>query len=67
MLNNGNYDGLARPLKEELEKFRKLTSDSKLSKNFEQLLDTSDKEINGEVKKWEDINFKNNMIISALS
>jgi len=67
IMMNENNNGLARTLKEELEKFRKLTADSKLSKNFEQLLDTSDKEINGEVRTWEEINFRNNMIIATMA
>lgn len=73
MLGNGkDIKGLATPLKEELIKFRtnalaSSASDPNVSKEIEKLLDTSTKTINGDIKSWEELYFRSNMLISSLA
>ncbi len=73
LLGNGNdIRGLAPTLKEELIKFRTTameaaSSNINLAKGIEKLLDTSDKQVNEEKRNWEEINFRNNMLISTLA
>jgi hypothetical protein len=70
LLGNGEGNKELMALKAELETFRKnaveIVSNKEHAKYIENLLDTSDKERNGEKMSWEEMNFRNNLIISAL-
>lgn len=57
------------PLKTELTHFKKLSAIATpaLSDNIENLLDTSDKNINGETKNWEESNFRDRPLINTIS
>jgi hypothetical protein len=71
LLQGENNSGIIKALKNELVEFRKkaaaATSDPELVKGIEALLDTSDKQMGIGGATWEEFNFGNTMIISAMA
>ncbi len=71
LLEGENNAGLINSLKKELNEFKdkaiSVSTDPALTKSIQELLNTSDKQMGIGGATWEELNFRNTMIISAMA